>query len=435
MRPIWWFFVGGAALAVGCAVDTPEAEKSEFPAQWVSDTLLLGAPLNDLKGEVVLESDLAVSGLPFPSDIADLPGDSFAVLDRMDRAIHVLNGAGQPVRTLGRPGDGPGEYDEPYALAAYGALLAVWDKSGRLTVLSSDDGRVLGTTATVGDTRAIWQRLPMSSWEEPLQLSREDVTRRLAWIDGSSVGLLLQDRDERTDEDFLAQTNSRSFSTHVLVFDTLAQLQDTLITLPGQEFFVVPWTVGNRSIRISSESAFPSRPLWTSGQGWTAWASGRDTLATVRFDDGVSRTVIWQRDTRPGGSSLLEEYVRSEIEGHRRLEGDEEADEMEDWPLEAWSEEGVLLLPDSPPQIMGMLGMGPCLVLVGFRPEDGPHGESRTLLFVDIEERAVPVAIQMPVDGSFVRAVQDDAVFTVRVTESGERVVKRYPLPQRICST
>jgi hypothetical protein len=425
-------FAASLVLA-GCTAAEPATEASELRFAWSRDTLYLGSSLNALEGGRELEPDLTIRELPFPFDVADLPGDTFAVLDRMDRAIHVFDGEGRQVGTLGGPGAGPGEFEEPYAIAARWHRLAVWDKSGRVTVLSSVDGRVLATAVVEGDTRAIWQRVPMSAWEEPLQLSREDVTRRLAWIDTGRFGLQLQDRDERTDRVFLGQSEPRAFPARVLVFDTSSTVVDTLGIQVGQEFTVVRWLAGGSARSIAAESAFPSRPLWTSGTDWTAWSSGRDTVAAVRFVDGDDVTVVWPSDGRPAGANLLAAYVRSEVEGYRRLRGDADADEVASWPLDAWVTDGHLVPPRRRPQIMGMLGSGSCLALTGFRPEDGPHGESNSLLILNVATPGAPLLVRVPGHGFFVRALQDGAIFTVRIAATGERLVERYPLPENAC--
>jgi hypothetical protein len=55
------------------------------------------------------------------------------VLDRMDRLVHVFSDRGEPLRTFGGPGRGPGELQEPTAL--------LWGPDGRLWVADPGNGR------------------------------------------------------------------------------------------------------------------------------------------------------------------------------------------------------------------------------------------------------------------------------------------------------
>lgn len=55
------------------------------------------------------------------------------VLDRLAKEIRVFDGAGAHVRTLGRPGNGPGEFVDPFGLA--------WESPDRLWVVDVRQGR------------------------------------------------------------------------------------------------------------------------------------------------------------------------------------------------------------------------------------------------------------------------------------------------------
>lgn len=432
MRP----FRGISVLVLGgfggCIVGDRQVGTPPVRAELVENVLRLSAPLNHVLGGSASRAHAGTGGLSFPTDVADLPGGDIAILDRMERSIQVRDTAGTLLASWGRHGEGPGEYEEPYAAAGVGSHLAVWDKSGRVTVLDRN-GTVVGTHLLEGgDTRAIWQRARTTEWEEPLQLSQVDVTRRLSALTDSTFGLQLQSVDERFDEGFLTSGEPTRFPHHVLRFDLEASLLDTVLQLEGQELKLTfagsgtlyPWAI---------ELLFASRPLWTAGSGWIASGHGSDTTVFVRFDDGRNLRIEWPTDPRPITDDDLEVFRHWESEVYRKLTGEDEAEQMRKVPLEVIREHEWVT--DDRPQIAGLLGHGACLALLGFRPWDAPFGESRSLLIVDVNAPGIPHIVTLEDFGSsFVRSLQDDAVFAIRVEEDGTRSVERYPLPGLDCS-
>ncbi len=76
------------------------------------------------------------------SDVGRLPNGDIAVSDRLGRVVTIFDTDGQFLRTLGREGEGPGEFLDPIAVAATDSPLLVWDWDQlRVTVfdLASDD--------------------------------------------------------------------------------------------------------------------------------------------------------------------------------------------------------------------------------------------------------------------------------------------------------
>lgn len=395
-----------------------------------ADTFRIEPSLNRIRGGETLEPDLRVSGLTFPTDVAELAGDSFAVLDRMERRVRIFDREGEHVRDLGGEGEGPGEFTDPYALASAGGRLAVWGRSGRLTVFRGD-GSVAGTNPDLrGDAFAIFQRGNVSMWEEPFQQSREEITRRLAALPGGGFGLQLQD-DERLSPDFLSSGEPRRFPHRVVALDSTAAVVDTLLRLTGQELELA-MAPSSSSDGMAAERPYALRPLWTSGDGWIARGHGADTAVHVTFASGEASTVVWRRDSRPLTEADFDAYLDWELEGYRRVLGN--ADEVEEFSRSRWKEE----LREGQrsadrPQITGLLGLGSCLGLLGFAPGDSVYGESRTLVLVDVSSDRLH-RVRLPVDPGFVRGANEDHVSYISVDESGMRTLSRHPLPRGMCS-
>lgn len=181
--------------------------------------------------------DLSIHGLPHPLDVGGLGRGSLTVLDRADSRVVILDEAGRTVRTLGRAGDGPGEFRDPISMATSGdgQRIAVWDRTGRLTVLRVDGSVVATSSEFSGDAMALGhgQRLGVTLWEEPFQLTREDYSRRLVrWGErGFALGLQPDERFALTGEDPQAIRLAHT----VLLFDSLPAPPDTAVVLPAAE--------------------------------------------------------------------------------------------------------------------------------------------------------------------------------------------------------
>ncbi|MEQ9399151.1 MAG: hypothetical protein RJQ04_08255 [Longimicrobiales bacterium] len=381
----------------------------------------------------VLERDLRVHGLTYPTDLAPLPGGRTAVLDRIDAQVVVLDADGSEVERWGGPGDGPGEYEEPYAIASTGRHLMVMDKNARLTFLAAD-GRVTGTVVNVvGDIQAMWQRSPISRWEEPLQLSHEDATRRVSALGDSAFTLLIQDRDERFDASFQEGDAEVRFPHPVLAFDTAGSLLDTLTLLEGPG--VRPWQrPSEMRFAFPRQRAFPMRPMWAAGRGWTATAHGSRPEVRIRFADGDTLTVTWPADPRPLGEADARWFVLNEIEALRRTKGREAETDMGEIPFDLIVDDWELLYSTERPQVMGLLGDGPCLVIQGLRPDHGGHMEATTVVVLDVREPGRGAVVSIESEPGFIRSLHGGALHYLTVEDDGTRAWERYPLPDGLCS-
>lgn len=115
---------GAAAglLALACALHGCGEGGPGASARATSDAPVL-VPVDSV---VLAESDSAyVAGT---SGLAVAPDGSFFVSDHMAKKLHVFSRDGRLLRTIGRPGRGPGEFDGPFSLSFDGdSLLYVVD--------------------------------------------------------------------------------------------------------------------------------------------------------------------------------------------------------------------------------------------------------------------------------------------------------------------
>jgi hypothetical protein len=421
-----------AALVAGACSGGDRSIDGRLHATLEDATVRLSLPLNLAGADAELVPDLTIEGLSFPTDVTPLPEGGFAVLDRLDATLVLHDSLGNETGRLGRAGHGPGEYVEPYAVAASGAYLAIWDKSGRLTTVRSD-GSVAGTTDAVrGDLPAAWQRVPLTNWDEPLQLSREDVTRRLSALADGSFDVLIQDRDERSDSAFMRHGDPTRFDHQLVAVDSLARPGETLLVLPGQELRLERPS-GGGAFYMAWERPYPLRPLWAAGDGWHAWGHGGDTAITVAFDSGDSLVVAWPRDSRPLADADYHHYIDWEIEGYRRTRGERSAERVASFSREGWIEE-ELAVAEERPQIVGLLADGPCLALAGFRPDQGSHGEASIWVLLDLRDPADAVVVDLGPSPAFTRALAHGRFYTIEIGDNGLRRVQRIPLGTGSCA-
>jgi len=401
------------------------------------ETLQLSASPSLARPAIALEPDLVLDDFGFAGDVAELNDGTIVVLDRLAREIRLFSAAGEDVARYGREGEGPGEYVEPYAVAGVGNNIAVWDRNGRLTILDRS-GRVVSATAprVVGDTRAIFQRLNITQWFEPFQQSREDVTRRLAGLDESHVGLALQSVDERFDTSFVTSKNPHRFPHHVMRFDSLGQIVDTVLQFQGQEL-TMRLLPSSLSSGMASERPFPLRPLWTSGDGWVAYAQGGDPSVRIRWASGREQRVEWPRDEPPLSDAELESFIDWEIEGYRRTKSIDAANRAAEISRSFWLDEVSRDQRERDrPQIMGLLGDGPCLGIIGLSTEYGPHGEAPVVVIINVVDPTRFAAVEFDgVDPGFLNALTGNHLYRISTNLAGIRAVERASLPAGVCDS
>lgn len=110
-----------------------------------------GAPDTDALPILSLTEELRVGSLDDPDlgfatigGVAVGPDGLAYVLERQAREVRVYDDRGNRVRTIGRGGEGPGEFDRPFYLGFLGDTLWVNDGGSRVTMFDTE-GEVLST--------------------------------------------------------------------------------------------------------------------------------------------------------------------------------------------------------------------------------------------------------------------------------------------------
>lgn len=111
---------------------------------WLGARLLLAdhgssRPLLDV--ELRPQREVRLEGLLYPRDLA-IDGRGFVyAADAADANVKIYDPAGNLVRTVGRKGEGPGEFRRPISVALGRGRFAVGDFNGRISIFT-DDGEL-----------------------------------------------------------------------------------------------------------------------------------------------------------------------------------------------------------------------------------------------------------------------------------------------------
>lgn len=131
-----WVILLTMSGTVGCGSDT------------VADAAPLGPVLSvsDVGPRIAVGQQGTVGPYDFGEvvDAARLSDGRIAVADRMNSTIHVFDSLGAPLRTIGRSGEGPGEFDvlTDIAPGRDGTVLA-WDARLQRATVFDSDGQVV----------------------------------------------------------------------------------------------------------------------------------------------------------------------------------------------------------------------------------------------------------------------------------------------------
>lgn len=383
------------------------------------------------------------------ADVTSLGGGSFAVLDHMQSQIVLIDSVGRSSATLGREGEGPGEFRWPWALATVGSALVVRQVSPiRAFTIFNPDGTIRGT----GPAN------PEGDWGNPMfrqpdvrirgfQMGPEDVTRRLLPFDTGSFVHLLQ-ADEYAEMDFEDPLEFEVSPTFLIRYDLDGRLIDTLATLSGPPTLVQEIWRGQTI--FYTQPVFSARPIWATGDGWYAISHGDSTEVVVRTTAGrqmlrirypARRRAVSDEDRRTfanwGIVSTFNDSPSS-VENARQR-GAAVLAQLQDWWSTAWR------FADSIPTVTAAYGAGKCLFLSGYRPADWFDGTSLTWVVIDVEEGRVlstlrlrpPEEGSLPRDRMFAKYVEQGAAvrdfdgefaFTFRRMSDDVPAVERFPL-------
>jgi len=165
--------------------------------------------------------------------VLGLADGNVAVLDGATSELRFFDSAGRHVRTVGRPGTGPGEYQNPWGLYRYGSdTLMVQDQGTARMTLLSGDGEVLKTISLRGIAGGPFVgRLPDGS----LMLAVSRGQRRV--VEGSG---------------------RRRSVVHLVRASSEGQLLDTVGSFPGPE----------RLVEVTERRLTATTPLYARNTGF-----------------------------------------------------------------------------------------------------------------------------------------------------------------------
>lgn len=403
-----------------------------------------------LVNAVELQPDLQVgmgSEFGIVADIAGLGRGRFAVFDMIQEDIKIFDANGTQVATLGREGDGPGEFRFPFGLEAAGDRLVAWE--GRPTstfTLLRRDGKVLATGGETirGDwTRPLYRR-PIFN-VEGRQKGPEDITRRLSGLNDGEFIFQLQIDETRDGPD---PHSYRAPPVWLVRYGKDARVRDTMAVLVGPPTLLKEVRPGG--VLVYYQAPFAARPVWTTGDGWIALSHGDSSHVLVTALSGDTLLVLrWPRQRRPISDEDRTEAARWLL-SLRAVNYSRSATIYEHWSVRQRREavRQVIELELSPssnlaPTVTAAYGAGDCLFLSGFAPADWIDGTALTWIAVNVRkgtlERVLhlrPAGERLPY-GQFGAAVRDFgehfAYTYVRDYSEGRFVVQRYRLPQISC--
>lgn len=251
------------------------------------------------------------------TDVAVLTGDRIVVLDRAERALWLLDAAGELVSKTGRSGRGPGEFVEPAAMDVSGEQLFVLDQgAGRVSVYAIDNQelRLLDDWALPGlfyDICAVGQQVfVLGAFENH------------AVHDLSTDGTFIRSFDPVPDAnpgDFVAQEEQGFFCSGRLVCDPSSR---RLIVAPTMRRTLRAFDLNGRAVWSAALPDFHEAQLVSRGSAYgmapdprSRWLGGRPKGTWVLPTRGLDEPHFAARSRlRERHESLLLEEVAEATE-------------------------------------------------------------------------------------------------------------------------
>ncbi len=98
-----------------------------------------------LRPELTLDDQSMPKGVIFehPFDIEEDPSGNVYVLDYRANNIKIFSSEGKFIKTIGRQGQGPGDFNGPFLLAVTKDRIYVWDSRNRRICVLTHDGEFI----------------------------------------------------------------------------------------------------------------------------------------------------------------------------------------------------------------------------------------------------------------------------------------------------
>lgn len=385
------------------------------------------SPMTPMVGSVLLPSD----DLGHVADVAGLDDGRIAVLDRLDREIKIFDKDGRVLKTISRPGTGPGELTDPIALEVRNGSIVIWDNDRLHAFVVFDTTGVFRTQIrplVEGDWGAmIFRGGPMLE-EHPYRWPIEDFAMRLLpFSDSSFVHLLQWNERQRY---FRHDTLSISHPKMVAIEYSLeGRLMDTVATLAGVPSYKTGM-VPSGYYRFD-QPVFSSRPLFAAGDGW--WGSGHGDSArfVIHSDNRISSISLYEKSRRVNKKDKREwfswnwDIVRTQDSDLGWL------DRLGRGKYYRGLAENFRFQPRTP-IVTSAFGLGKCLLVAGFAPHDQVSGVSLTWDVIDVQTKRLLTRVRIPRRSAHVRDVDGFGMYTTRRDENGVFLVERWQWPNAV---
>lgn len=387
------------------------------------------------------------------ADVHSMGGGRFAVLDRLEKNVQVFDSLGRRAATFGRPGKGPGEFIEPWALTVVNGKIVVRQNAPTSTfTVIEPDGEIMATGSAIPD----------GDWDRPMfrhphldmlgfQMGPEDVSRRLAPF-GDSGFIHMLAVNEFEDPDWAAPVEFAAIPEYLIRYGLDATVRDTLAVAPGPPTKLERVVMG--ATMFYTQPLFSGRPVWTTGDGWYALGHGDsakvvvhdmagDTILLVRWPN--ERHPVSAADRRDAGKWYLAPLVLRAYSAATRREV-EKSPRILKKELELQLRENIAFA-DSTPHVTAAYGAGNCLFLGGYEPRDWQDGTALTWVALNVRRGTLagvlratttPDASTLPYrgyaqQGAAIRSFDEHFVFTSFRNGDGVSFVERFPLPELEC--
>lgn len=275
----------GLGLALLLSWSAPVAAKAQQGVPEISLVDSVSVRIGSVETEGAPETSFAnIAGA------VSLPSGEIVVADGGNLDVRWFNASGEHIRTVGREGEGPGEFRFIHWIGSCpgGELLVLDPIGGRATFLSPTDGDVV---LTVTLPRGLGFNQPLGCQD-------------------SSKLLVLKDRlNERIDPDWKGRVTR--VSAEVVSFDLSTGAEDTLQRFPGSDFYtatevsvftILPLggralgAVGGAQLYVAQSVEDVIRVMDTDSGAWSTFEHGfpRPRLTRDAWERAVAQ-FVWRQ--------------------------------------------------------------------------------------------------------------------------------------------